>query len=275
MGERDGLQPAEDVHQANWILDRLVGFGQGVFSLVPNGFPAYVRLFHPAYEDGGGPNERRLLWAEVADRVGTTMHALAQFGPLSAIARDNWDPMCPQAGNLEPDLLGALCDILELHTATPERCWFCLWDGYGWLRPGSAAVATFTWVGQAPPPSPPPPPPPPPPAPPAIFRPRSLVHLPNREYLLFSGPVGAAIEIADQASRTSRMEPQSPNLFWSDDHAWCVATEIDLDSTYIACSEQAAAALLAEPRLETWPVHASDAIAYDSDLINPMPDKGS
>jgi len=43
----------------------------------------------------------------------------------------------------------------------------------------------------------------------------------------------------------------------------------------IACSEQAAAALLTDPRLETWPVNASDAIAYDSDMINPMPDKGS
>jgi len=65
------------------------------------------------------------------------VHALAQFDPLSATARDNWDPMCPQAGNLERDLLGALCDILELHTSTPGRCWFCLWDGYGWLRPGA------------------------------------------------------------------------------------------------------------------------------------------
>jgi len=48
-------------------------------SLVPEGFPAYVRLFHPAYEDGGGPDERQLRWADVANRVGTTMHGLAQF----------------------------------------------------------------------------------------------------------------------------------------------------------------------------------------------------
>jgi hypothetical protein len=71
------------------------------------------------------------------------------------------------------------------------------------------------------------------------------------------------------------MEPQSPNLFWPDDRAWCAASEIDLDSTYIGCSEETAAALLADPRLETWPVNASDAIAWDSDTINPVPDKGT
>jgi hypothetical protein len=31
----------------------------------------------------------------------------------------------------------------------------------------------------------------------------------------------------------------------------------------------------AYPRLETWRVNAADAIAWDSDTINPVPDKGT
>ena len=231
MDVERAVEAADDVDEADWIRDRLVGFGQGVFSLVPKGFPAYVRLFHPAYEDGGGPDERQLRWADVANRVGTTMHGLAQFSPLSGITRDNWDPACPWDGSLEPDILGALCDVLAEHTGTPGRCWFCLWDGYGWLHGASMSVATFRWVGDQPPPSPPPPPPPPLPLP-EIFRERPLVHLPNREYLLFSGPVHAALEIARQSRQ-------------------------------------------AYPRLETWRVNAADAIAWDSDTINPTPNNGT
>jgi hypothetical protein len=118
-------------------------------------------------------------------------------------------------------------------------------------------------VGQPPPPPPPPPPP---------FPNRPLVHLPNRDYLLFSGPAVAALDMGDRPLGTW-LEPQSPNLFWTDDRAWCVATEIDLDSTYIGCSEEAAAALLADPRLETWPVDAADPISWDSDTVNPIRDR--
>lgn len=39
-----GLEPSDDVARADWIRERLVGFAQGVYSLVPDGFPAYIRL---------------------------------------------------------------------------------------------------------------------------------------------------------------------------------------------------------------------------------------
>jgi hypothetical protein len=271
MDEHQELESAEDADRADWIRDRLGGFGTGVIALVPEGFSAYVRLFHPAYEDRAGPNERRVLWAEVADRAGTTMHALAQFAPLRAVpwSAVDWDPTFPQDGNLEPDLLGALCEVLGRHTTTPEGCWFCLWNAYGWLHDGPQYVGEFLSTGLDRPPSPPPPPPPPLPA---IFRKRSRVQLPGRDYLLFSGTVDTAVELAEAASRTWRREPQSPNLFWPDDHAWCVASDQDHHSTYIGCSEEAAAALLDDARLETWPVNARDPITWDSDPINPTPE---
>lgn len=85
MDADEELESNDGSDRADWIRDRLVGFGEGVFSLVPAGFPAYVRLFHPAYEDPGAPDGRQLRWAGVSERAGTTMHALRQFAPLRAV----------------------------------------------------------------------------------------------------------------------------------------------------------------------------------------------
>jgi hypothetical protein len=271
MDDPEEVESNDGSDRADWIRDRLAGFGKGVFSLVPAGFPAYVRLFHPAYEEPGAPNGRQLRWAEVADRAGTTMHALAQFAPLRAVpwSHVNWDLTFPRDGSLEPDALGALCEVLGRHTTTPERCWFCLWEAYGWLHDEPPDGGRVVWRTNVPPPSPPPPPPPPPPPMPDIFRKGSRLQLPGRDYLVFPGTIDTAVELAHAADRTWRGEPQSPNLFWPDDHAWCVATDQDLHSTYIGCSEGAATDLLDDPRLETWPVNASDPISWDSDPINP------
>ncbi len=62
--------------------------------------------------------------------------------------------------------------------------------------------------------------------------------------------------------------PQSPNLFWPADHAWCVASEIDFDSTVVGGSEMLIEALLDADGLETWRVEPDDSLACDADTIN-------
>ena len=59
--------------------------------------------------------------------------------------------------------------------------------------------------------------------------------------------------------------PQSPNLFWPRDRAWCVASEIDLFCTLVAGSNALAEKLIANPRLEVWRVFADDPVRWDSD----------
>ncbi len=44
-----GLQPAADAEAAAWVVAGLRRFAESVLSVVPAGFPAYVRVFHPAY----------------------------------------------------------------------------------------------------------------------------------------------------------------------------------------------------------------------------------
>ncbi len=266
--------------RAEWVRRRLVGFGAGVHSVVPSGFPAYVRVFHPA--DRGGPEPRAVRWAEVAERAGTTMHGLAQFAALTRPFDDpassrRWDVCPPAQGNLDPESLAALCEVLARHTTTPAACWFCLWHGHGWLRPGGHTVAVLTRRGRdgsevadaggATPAATEPPvqavvPTGEDPSSPA----RPLVRLPHREYLLFCGPVDAAGGVGFLAHGV--FFPHSPNLFWPHDHVWCVATEIDLDSTYIAGDQALADDLLSDPHLEAWSVRPDDSISWDSDTVN-------
>ena len=70
-----------------------------------------------------------------------------------------------------------------------------------------------------------------------------LVALPERPLLLYRGPVAAA---------TALCEPyeQSPTLWWPDDRAWCVATEVDFHSTYVGGSRRLIDRLTGDERLE-------------------------
>jgi hypothetical protein len=42
-----GVQWSSEVESADWIAERLHPFAQDVGSVIPDIFPAYVRLFHP------------------------------------------------------------------------------------------------------------------------------------------------------------------------------------------------------------------------------------
>jgi hypothetical protein len=71
----------------------------------------------------------------------------------------------------------------------------------------------------------------------------------EREYWLFSGPL--------EAARTLQYPPA---LWWPDDHAWCVATDVDRDSTYIGGSGELIAELVASPELEVLPAELHDLV---------------
>jgi hypothetical protein len=121
-----------------------------------------------------------------------------------------------------------LVDVLRRHTSTPDRCWFCLWDGYGYLHGPPAVAYLYFWPEDVPESERLPPPQPPKPR-----LQKSRVRLPGRDYLLFTGPVEQGAGWDD-----------GPNLWWPDDHAWCVASEIDLDYTLVGGSAALRDALL-------------------------------
>ena len=119
-------------------------------------------------------------------------------------------------GDLDDERLRVLVGVLARHTTTAGDCCFGLWDGFGDLP-------------EALPPA-------------VVAAPR--VRIPARDYLLFHG---ALSEAGDWGS-SSRIN--SPNLMWPADHAWFVATEIDVPWTGVSGSEALVADLRAEPGLD-------------------------
>ena len=230
----DGLTQTDDPTAAAWIAPRLGAFASGVRGVIPGGFEAYARILHPA--DSADEPAR---WSTVAAATGKVAHALMQFHTLVGVGPNEydvdsaaWTGSVPDQGDLEPESLAALLDVLARYTATSQRCWFAVWEGYGWVSRGDA-----------------------------------LVELPQRKYLLFGGPLDAALEIGDWPTAEWFL-PHSPNLFWPDDVSWCVATEIDLFCTYVGGSRDLIDELLANERLEVWEAHLDDPIAYHTDLLN-------
>lgn len=256
------LQSSAAIAEADWLSPRLRPFGSGVAAVVPDGFPAYVP--HPA---PGARDERRVHELGGCGRLVWPHHASAgpvpgnspAGRPLGAKPLALGEVASPPDGNLPADLLRVLCAVLAGHTSAADSCWFCLWDGYGWLHGGPPAVLVLSsgrtsGAGITPviPPN-------------ALQGPR--VRLPNREYLLLEGPLEAATELGWTAP-LGDFVPQSPNPFWPRDHAWCVASEIDLFCTLVAGSRGLVEVLLADPRLETWEVQPGDPVRADSDVIN-------
>jgi hypothetical protein len=232
----------EDVSQATWIAPRLGGEFGAVGRTVPRGYGAYARICHPTADRDGWPTK----WSEVAAATGRRAHPLMQWHSLVGssdpvnIAGSIWPGPNPQRGNLEPDVLIALCELLGVHTATPEDCCFCLWEGYGWLDGGPAPAFTAE----------------------ELSRPR--LELPHRSYLLLTGALAAASQTIWPPLR------QSPNLFWPVDRTWCAATELDFDSTLVAGTAELIDAILKSPSFDAWRVQPDDSLAADADTINAM-----
>ena len=216
----DGLEVMTDTSPADWVLERLRPWRRGrlqVASLVPDGYEAYGRILHPARRSDKPGRSR---WATIGEERGIAIGPEVRFTALVGWvpARDGQDPPAPYhapaCGTLRTEECARLAQLLARFTSTPEKCWFCLWEGYGWpeLPP----------PGQGPP----------------------RAHLPYRDCILFSGAVERA---------TSFRSPpwfQSPTLWWPDDRAWCVASEIEGYSTYIAATSPCMDALAAEDGLE-------------------------
>jgi hypothetical protein len=264
------VRVSDDVSVAAWIASRLEGGFGAVTRTVPSGFAASARICHPATDSAG----RLATWSEVASQTGRQAHPLMQWHALVGsidpldITDSLWPGGDPQRGNLAREALAGLCGVLADHTATPERCFFCLWEGWGWICSSSVGpmVARASSAGAAPICSDDPIAP--------AFSPEELsrprLHLPGREYLLLAGPLEAALQIGWGHS-PEWFEPQSPNLFWPADRAWCVASEIDFDSTLLGGTTELVDAILQAPEFDSWPVQPYDSLAHDADRLNPVP----
>jgi hypothetical protein len=266
------LIKASSAKPANWIVERIHPFGQDVGSIVPEGFDAYAHVFHPAWR--GWPDREQVRWTEIAESTGRVFHAGAQWPHIAfpdGIEGSNelqdpppdapWDDS-PKEGSLDFEVAGRLVSILSPHTSTPHRCFFAVWDGWGDLRGDARAAPYF--------------------------------ELPHRGYFLFEGSIDAATEtfssfeqdspsavaltpisrapvVASEIQRPSWSHYRSAALWWPQDGAWCVATEVDFESTYIGGPRDCIDAVLADPSLEAMTIDIGHGIGWESDTLNPNP----
>ena len=235
-----GVELMTDVSAAAWAEERLIARPFATMAAtVPDVFESYARILHPAYrrlEDG---REEAVTWASVASWTGRVAHPLMQFARLADLGTDpnaqpDWGRR-PEEGEVPTGLQEPLVRVLAELTTTPEVCWICLWEGFGGLDliPGFDDLAR--------------------------------VRSPGRQYLLFRGPIDVMTAGTDDLDLGW---PYFPQLWWPDDRAWCVATDIDLDSTYVGAGEEGVARLLADPVLEVVPASLDDRVDMGADTIN-------
>ncbi len=155
----------------------------------------------------------------------------------------------PGTGSLPLPVARVMVEVLRGQTKAPESCRLAVWEGWGGLR-------TDGFVITAP-----------------------AFDLPHRRYFLLSGPIEAVLEsVEEPPARVVQLglpwpHYQSASIWWPNDRAWCVATEIDFQSTYVGASRACINAMVEDDRLEVYEVQPSDAVTWASDQVNPKPDE--
>ena len=217
------MKPASASESAHWLIDSLGGFAQGVASVIPRGYEVFLRVFHPFRMND---NTTR-LWKEIAERVGREPHPLMQIDRLlSGFDHDDHYDLPPLDGQIPRDIARVLVERLRVHTSTPDACCHAFWAGFS----GIPTIApTFD--------------------------------IPGRTMRLYEGTINDAehgLVIEDAVRTTYR-----PNIWWPEDRAWCVATEVDFPCTYLGCT-RATAADLQTTFLEITEVRHDDPIIFAS-----------
>ena len=237
---------------ARWIEESLWPWGTAanfegfrLGCLLPEGFEAYARVLHPASvrTDQGYEPAR---WSTVASWTGRTVHPQMQFELIADLSERKpyrFDPPSwgsgPERGTFPPLECRAAIEVLREFTSTPDICYFCVREGWGFIDPEFYKRAARVNTPD--------------------------VKNPDRSYLLFRGPLDAIDSFLEPAFHAFA---RSPNIWWPEDRAWCVATEIDSFDTFIGGSEECIQQILACSDLEALPAMIDARNDFGGDTIN-------
>jgi hypothetical protein len=115
-----------------------------------------------------------------------------------------------------------LAAILTAYTPPPGACWFAVWEGFADLD--------------------------------RKWRTAPVLSIPHRKLFVLEGTlqeVGSTLSKSDWHYR-------SPSLWWPEDRAWCVATEVDFTWSYVGGSIPCIQQLLNDPELEAVSTHPDE-----------------
>lgn len=171
-------------------------------------------------------------WAEVAAEQGRVMHPLAQWcGIYPPFDGTSWTSEVDPESGSMPPTVQEA--ILE-HCPAAADVFYAVWVGFGFWEEADHGPTVRGRGG----------------------------------HRLFTGPK-AVLSTWPGMERTWRK--QSANLIWPPDRSWCIATDIDWDSTLVAGDSALAEALLSDPRLEAAEVAHTDDLSWSGDHLNPRP----
>lgn len=190
-----GLHYCADVSPASWLVQSRTPW-EKLVTLGPDGFEARARLRFIPDPARPGQSENDVDLApdhpvEIA-QARRALHLLGQF------------------------------------TATPQDCYYCLWEGYGGME-----------------------------LPPTVQE-SPLVDLPHRRYALLRGAVADIDEWG--ASFGDRDHARPPAFVWPADRSWCFASDVDPHWAGIAGSRAAVDALVANLLLDVVPVGEGESV---------------
>jgi len=114
---------------------------------------------------------------------------------------------------------------LRRFTATPENCYFCVWEGYSGLS-----------------------------VPPSVLR-GPMVTIPHRQYFLIHG------SLSDLGSRHETLGPVGsfpPAFAWPADQSWCFAHDVDPHWAGIGAEQALIDTLLNAPELDVVPAQPTE-----------------
>jgi hypothetical protein len=230
---------ADEPSPAGWLRGRLTSPSDHVVtSWVPSGFDRYVKILHPI--PVGGDRAETIRWVDVSRWSHVPLHSTSQWHDLvlpelTPPFPKPWRSQGPREGSLSRADAEALID--DLSPFTTGMCCFAVWDGFGPID-----TRPHLEMDQ----------------PAKALQPKRSFALPWRDYELFDGPLLDATSFAMPG-----FDFQSPNLWWPEDHAWCVASEIDLPWTYVGGSSDVIDILLGDDRLEVLDILHDDPIVAD------------
>lgn len=151
-------------------------------------------------------------------------------------------------GRSEHEVIADLRPLLAASTSRSDDVTCALWDGWGDLYDGREIERAFDFEARlARPFRSKPPAARPAFAPDVLEGPR--LHLGERSYLLFGGPLAEAGEWGARpvAAGWPRRTISAPNLMWPADRAWCVALDPENDWCGVGGDQSLIDAILADP----------------------------
>jgi hypothetical protein len=224
--------PAESSGPAEWLADRLVKWPDAVGATrVGAVVPTGFEAYARVFPSLHVSEGKRLRWAELAAINGRVAHPLMELHLIASPAPGHG----PSPWDLEPGGLGGPLPQEELRELAKVLREFTDTPALCWY---------CVWTGYG-----------------GIEETETgaRIHLAGRDYFVSWGPLEEV---------TSPDEFAGPDIWWPDDHAWCVGSDVDLAASYVGGSAQCIEALLTSETLEALPVFPDDRVDINADQIN-------